>query len=39
MKRQLILSAIVAAGLGAAGLGQMVREPPASAQGGTPRSS
>ena len=29
MKRQLILSAIVVAGLGAAGLGQMVREAPA----------
>ena len=33
MKRQLILSAIVVAGLGAAGLGQMVREAPAVAQG------
>lgn len=35
MKRQLILSAIVAAGVGAAGLGQVVREAPASAQRAT----
>jgi glyoxylase-like metal-dependent hydrolase (beta-lactamase superfamily II) len=35
MKRQLILSAIVAAGVGAAGLGQIVREAPVAAQGAT----